>query len=52
MMLTRPNSGESFGVTLAHVVPPFCVTWINPSSEPAQMTFALRFDGAIVKTTP
>src|ERR1035437_5238230 len=48
---TRPNSGMSFGVTFAQVVPPSSVTWINPSSDPAQMTLVVRFDGAIKKMT-
>src|ERR1039458_6680533 len=49
---TRPNSGMSFGVTFVQVVPPSFVTCTNPSSDPAQMTLVVRFDGAIEKMTP
>src|SRR5579885_2030976 len=48
---TRPKSGMSFGVTFAQCAPPSFVTLINPSSEPAQMTLVVRFDGAIENTT-
>src|SRR5688500_191391 len=40
------------GVTSFHVRPPLNVTWIRPSSLPAQMMFSLMYDGAIVYTTP
>ena len=33
------------GVTLAHVLPPSRVTWIRPSSEPAQMRFTSFLPG-------
>ena len=49
MRLTRPKSGMSFGVTFVHVLPPSFVTLMMPSSEPVQMTFVVRFDGAIAK---
>ncbi len=51
MMLTRPKSGIPFGVTLLQFLPPFRVTWIIPSSEPAQSTFTSRFEGPSAKTT-
>src|SRR4051812_35160093 len=50
MMLTRPRSGMSLGVTLAQVFPPSLVTLMMPSSEPAQRTFVVRLDGASAKT--
>ena len=40
-----PNEG---GVTLVHAAPPFDVTWINPSSVPAQMREPSIGDGASV----
>src|SRR6185503_12772373 len=40
------------GVTSFHVLPPSNVTWIRPSSLPAQMTFSFTYDGASVYTTP
>ena len=48
---TRPNSGMSFGVTFVHVAPPSLVTCTSPSSEPVQITFVVRFEGAIEKMT-
>jgi hypothetical protein len=36
------------GVTLRQVTPPLRVTWMSPSSVPAQMIFSLMYDGAIV----
>src|SRR5512143_1532875 len=51
MMLTRPKSGMSFGVTLLHVLPPSFVTLMMPSSEPVQMTFVVRLDGPRAKMT-
>src|SRR5512143_2138545 len=51
MMLTRPKSGMSFGVTLLHVLPPSFVTLMMPSSEPVQITFVVRLDGATAKIT-
>src|SRR6266540_1998893 len=50
MMLTRPRSGMSFGVTLVHVFPPSRVTCTMPSSDPAQMTFTSVFPGASENT--
>src|SRR5688500_18985548 len=50
MMLTRPNSGMSFGVTFAHVFPPSRVTCTSPSSEPAHRMFTSRFDGPSANT--
>ena len=50
MMLTRPNSGISFGVTSAHFLPPSRVTWILPSSDPAQSTLTSTFEGASANT--
>src|SRR5512138_619046 len=40
------------GVTSFHVLPPSNVTWIRPSSLPAQMMFSFTYDGASVYTTP
>ena len=40
------------GVTFFHVLPPSRVTWIRPSSVPAQSTFTSRFEGARAYTTP
>src|ERR1041384_5188343 len=51
MMLTRPNSGMSFGVTSLQLLPQFLVTWIIPSSDPAHVTLTSRFDGAMANTT-
>jgi hypothetical protein len=50
MMLTRPNSGISFGVTSCQLLPPSRVTLIMPSSDPAQITLTSTFDGASAKT--
>ena len=50
MMLMRANSGRSGGVTLSHDWPSFRVTWISPSSEPAQMRPFSSFDGARANT--
>jgi hypothetical protein len=51
MMLTRPNSGMSFGVTLVHVFPPSRVTLTRPSSDPAHSVLTSRFDGPSANTT-
>src|SRR5215210_2106380 len=40
------------GVTSVHVRPPLNVTWINPSSLPAQSTLSFTYEGASVYTTP
>src|SRR5215471_4292948 len=40
------------GVTSFHVLPPSKVTWISPSSLPAQMIFSFTYDGASAYTTP
>src|SRR5688572_2674078 len=50
MMLTRPNSGMSFGVTFAQVFPPSRVTFTSPSSDPAHRTLTSRFDGPRANT--
>jgi hypothetical protein len=50
MMLTRPNSGMSFGVTFVHVLPPSRVTCTRPSSEPAQRTLTSVLPGPSANT--
>src|SRR3954469_20267815 len=37
----------TFLIVFVHVVPPFCVTWMLPSSVPAQITSGFRGDSAI-----
>src|SRR5204862_3426444 len=46
----RAHSGSPGGVTFFQVFPPSRVTCISPSSEPAQITPAVRGDSAMVKT--
>ena len=41
----RPRLDRRGGVTLLHVVPPFVVIWMLPSSVPAHSTPMLRDDG-------
>ncbi len=50
--LTRPKSGISGGVTLAHVFPKSRVTCTRPSSLPVQMMLASRLPGPTEKITP
>ena len=45
---TFAQGPSAAGVTLLHSLPPFRVTWINPSSVPAQMTAASIGEGATV----
>src|SRR5690348_15512616 len=45
MLKMRVHGLIACGVTFVHVVPPFVVIWMLPSSVPAQMTFTLRGDG-------
>ena len=52
MMLTRPNSGISFGVTLVHVLPPSRVTCTSPSSDPAQRMLTSLLPGPSAKIVP
>ncbi len=44
MQATNPADGKPIaaGVTLLHVAPPFMVTWIWPSSVPAQRMLTAR----------
>ena len=51
MRETRPCSGMSLGVTFVQVTPPSFVTLTRPSSDPVQITFVVRLDGAIAKIT-
>src|SRR5688500_2803518 len=46
----RMYSGMSGGPTFVQFLPPSRVTWIRPSSEPVQMRFSSRGDGARVNT--
>src|SRR5688572_5606043 len=51
-ILLHGRSLSAGGVTFFHVRPPSNVTWISPSSLPAQRMFSFRYDGAMVYTTP
>ena len=43
---TRPYFGQLAGATLFQCAPPSRVSWIKPSSVPAQMRFASLGEGA------
>ena len=45
---TLAHGTSADGVTSFHVVPPSRVTWISPSSVPAQMTLPSTAEGATV----
>ena len=48
MIETFAHGVSCGGVTLCQVFPPSRVTWISPSSVPAQMVPISTYDGAIV----
>ena len=50
MIEMRGHSPIPLGVTFAQLFPASRVTWINPSSDPAQITPACTGDSAIVNT--
>src|SRR5262245_22796758 len=45
MLKMRVHGLIAGGVTFFHVAPPSMVTWMTPSSVPAQMTLTSRGDG-------
>src|SRR5580704_3559894 len=52
MLKMRVHGWMAAGVTFDHDVPPFIVTWILPSSVPAQMTLMSRGERARAVIAP
>src|SRR5512135_2353537 len=52
MLKMRVHGLIAGGVTLVHFTPPSSVTWIAPSSVPAQITFTSRGEGASAVMAP